>query len=227
MASTASPDPPQQNEKNLLVLISGSGSNLQALIDACTASTIPHARIAHVISDRKDAYGLTRARAAGIPTTHHGILPYKKKYPDSSSHPAFQEAREAYDAELARLVLQEKPDLVVCAGFMRILTTHFLDPLATSTPPIPIINLHPSLHGDLIGANCIQQAWEELQAGKRKKTGVMVHFVIRDVDMGRPVLEREVQMEGCGTLEELEGRVHEVEHGAIVEGVRKVLEEGK
>lgn len=208
-------------KKRILVLISGSGSNLQALIDACADNTIPHAQIVHVVSDRKDAYGLQRAQAANIPTSHHGILPFKKQYPDTTSPPAFTEAREAYDTRLAEIVLGEKPDIVVCAGFMRIVTPSFLDPLQSAG--VPIINLHPSLHGDLIGAGCIERAWREFEEGKRAKTGVMVHFVIRDVDMGAPILEREVQVQGCGTLGELEERIHGVEHGVIVEGTRKVL----
>jgi phosphoribosylglycinamide formyltransferase len=109
---------------------------------------------------------------------------------------------------------------------MRILTTSFLDPLQSSNPPTPIINLHPSLHGDLVGAGCIKRAWEEFTAGKRTKTGVMVHYVIAEVDMGEPVVQQEVDMEGCASLEELEGRIHATEHGLIVEGTRRVLERG-
>ena len=213
------------SRKRILVLISGSGSNLQALIDACAAGRIPSAHIAHVVSDRKDAYGLQRAQARDIPTTYHGILPFKKKYPDTSETPQFEEARRAYDAQLAEIVLAARPDIVVCAGFMRIVTPAFLSPLQSSA--IPIINLHPSLHGDLIGAKCIERAWEEFEAGKRTKTGVMVHFVIQEVDLGEAVLQREVDMLGCGSLGELEERIHECEHGLIVEGTAKVLEEGK
>ena len=206
----------------IVVLISGSGSNLQALIDSCETDALPGARILRVVSDRKDAYGLKRAGSSGIPTTHHGVLPYKKKYPDSSENPQFQDARRAYDKDLSALVIKESPDIVVCAGFMRILSTAFLDPLKQAG--VPIINLHPSLHGDLVGAGCIKRAWDEFQAGKRTKTGVMVHYVIAEVDMGEPIVQREMDMEGCGSLEELEGRIHATEHGLIVEGTRRVLE---
>jgi len=211
--------------RKILVLISGSGSNLQALIDACEDGRIPDASIVHVVSDRKEAYGLKRAEAKNIATTRHGILPYKKRHPDDSPAPTFEAARQAYDADLAGIVLAQNPDIVVCAGFMRIVTTSFLDPLQKAA--LPIINLHPSLHGDLIGANCIERAWDEFNAGKRKETGVMVHFVIKDVDMGEPILQKEVDMTGCKTLEELQDRIHRTEHGLIVDGTRLVLERGR
>lgn len=209
----------------IAVLISGSGSNLQALINANTSTppTLPNTSFTRVISDRASAYGLQRATTAGIPTSTLGILPYKKRFPDPSGSPAFQTAREAYDADLAALVLQDKPDLVVCAGFMRILTGKFLEPLEKAG--VKIINLHPALHGDLVGAGCIERAWKEFEEGKRTKTGVMVHYVIAAVDEGEPICQREVDMEGCKSLAELEERIHAVEHGLIVEGARKVAEE--
>lgn len=208
----------------ITVLISGNGSNFQALIDSCNTDALPHAKIVRVVSDRKDAYGLKRAESASIPTTYHGILPYKKKHPDSSPNPTFEEARKAYDADLAQIVLADNPDIVVCAGFMRIVTSSFLTPLQDTK--LPIINLHPSLHGDLVGADCIRRAWDEFQAGKRTKTGVMVHYVIAEVDMGELIVQQEVEIEGCGSLEELQGRMHGAEHGLIVEGTRRVLSKG-
>jgi phosphoribosylglycinamide formyltransferase len=211
----------EQAKSKITVLISGSGSNLQAIIDSCNTDVLSNTHIIRVISDRKDAYGLKRAESAHIATTYHGILPYKKKYPDESEQPKYEEARKAYDADLAKVVLADQPNIVVCAGFMRILTTSFLDPLKEAKTPI--INLHPSLHGDIVGAGAIKRAWEEFKAGKRTKTGVMVHYVIAEVDMGEPVVQQEVDMEGCETLEELEGRIHGTEHGLIVEGTRRVL----
>lgn len=207
--------------KKIFVLISGSGSNLQALIDACDNGRIPNARIVHVVSDRKNAYGLKRAEAKDIPTTYHGILPFKKRFPDDSADPQFEEARRVYDEALAKIVLESAPDIVVCAGFMRIVTPSFLEPLQTAN--VPIINLHPSLYGDLVGAHCIEDAWKEFQAGKRSKTGIMVHFVITDVDKGAPILQQEVDMRGCATLEDLQDRIHKTEHGLIVDGTAKVL----
>jgi len=207
------------------VLISGSGSNLQALINASTSTppALPNVTFTRVISDRASAYGLQRATAAGIPTSTLGILSYKKRFPDPSGTPAFQSAREAYDADLAALVLQDKPNLVVCAGFMRILTNAFLEPLEKAG--VKIINLHPSLHGDLVGAGCIDRAWKEFEEGKRTKTGVMVHYVIAAVDEGEPICQSEVDIAGCKSLAELEERIHNVEHGLIVQGAKKVAED--
>ncbi|KAK5132443.1 hypothetical protein LTR08_009054 [Meristemomyces frigidus] len=206
----------------ITVLISGSGSNLQALITACNTDALPNARIVRVISDRKDAYGLKRAEAAHIPTTYHGILPYKKKQPDTSENPQWQAARRAYDAGLAQVVLADQPDIVVCAGFMRILSTAFLDPVKGANTPI--INLHPSLHGDLVGAGCIKRAWDEYEAGKRRSTGIMIHYVIAEVDMGEPIVQEEISMEGCKTLADLEESIHDREHGLIVKGTKIVTQ---
>jgi len=207
------------------ILISGSGTNLQAIINSCNTEALANAKIVRVISDRKDAYGLKRAETAQIPTKYHGILPYKKKHPDNSENPHWQEARRAYDADLAELVLADKPEIVVCAGFMRILSTAFLDPVKASKTPI--INLHPSLHGDLIGAGCIKRAWEEYEAGKRKKTGIMIHYVIAEVDMGEPIVQEEISIEGCESLEEMEERIHQHEHGLIVKGTKIAIEKLK
>lgn len=208
----------------ITVLISGSGSNLQALIDAANTSRLPNIQFVRVISDRKDAYGLERAQAASIPIARHGILPYKKKYPDeaNTANPEFSEARKAYDADLASLVLADKPDLVVCAGFMRILTMSFLEPLSAAN--VRIINLHPALPGDLVGAHCIERAWEEFEAGKRKNTGIMIHYVIAEVDKGEAIVWEEVGIEGCKDLGQLQGRIHEAEHVLIVEGARRAIE---
>ncbi|CAK4029515.1 related to phosphoribosylglycinamide formyltransferase [Lecanosticta acicola] len=207
--------------RRITVLISGNGSNLQALIDASNTSPLPNVEIVKVISDRKDAFGLQRAEKARIPRLVHNIVPYKH-LPDNPSDPFSSERRKAYDADLSKHILSSKPDIVVCAGFMRIVTPSLLNPLQDAK--VPIINVHPSLHGDLIGAHCIERAWEEFQAGKRKKTGIMIHHVIAEVDLGEPIVQEEVSIEGCGKLEDLQERLHKVEHTLIVEGTRKVLD---
>lgn len=117
MAGATSTAPPR--DRRITVLISGTGTNLQALIDACKDSRIPNTRIVRVTSNRKAVKGLERAEAANIPTTTHNLVPYRKSHP--SKDPAKKdspEGRAAYDAELARLVLEDDVDLVVCAGFM-------------------------------------------------------------------------------------------------------------
>lgn len=207
----------------ITVLISGNGSNLQALIDACCTDSLPNAEIVRVISDRKNAFGLQRAERASIPTAYHGIVPYKEKYPHPDDNKKqSQAAREAYDVDLAKIVLADKPDIAVCAGFMRILTPFFLNPIHESKTPT--INLHPSLHGDLVGAHCIEDAWKEYQAGKRTKTGIMIHYVIAEVDQGAPIVQQEVSIDGCKALEELEERIHAAEHKLIVKGAKIAIE---
>jgi phosphoribosylglycinamide formyltransferase len=128
------------------VLISGNGSNLQAMIDQVTAGTL-NANIIRVLSNRKDAFGLQRAQKANIPTEYHNLVKYKKQHPATPE--GVQAAREEYDAELARLILADQPELVVCLGFMHILSPEFLRPLEVAN--VRIINLHPALPGAFNG----------------------------------------------------------------------------
>lgn len=131
----------------LTVLISGNGTNLQAVIDSISLQTLP-GTIIRVISNRKDAFGLERARRANIPTLYHNLVKYKKTHPPTDE--GVRQAREEYDAELARLVLADGPRLVVCLGFMHVLSKTFLDPLEKEG--VRIINLHPALPGAFNGA---------------------------------------------------------------------------
>ncbi|PUU76125.1 formyl transferase [Tuber borchii] len=203
----------------VLVLISGNGSNLQALIDASRAnpSTLD-ASIIHVISNKKAAYGLKRAANAGISSTYHSLLAYKKENPNNP-----QEARQAYDADLAKLILAQTPDLVVCAGWMHILSPTALEPLKEAG--VDIINLHPALPGQFDGANAIERAYEAFQRGEITKTGIMIHHVIAAVDKGAPIIVREIEMIKGESLEDLENRIHAIEHVEIVNGTRMALEE--
>lgn len=132
----------------LTVLISGNGTNLQAVIDKIDAGKFPGVSIVRVLSNRKDAFGLERARRVNIPTTYHNLVKYKKQHPATPE--GVQAAREEYDAELARLILEDKPDLVYCLGFMHVLSPRFLEPLEEKK--IKIINLHPALPGQFNGA---------------------------------------------------------------------------
>lgn len=131
----------------LTILISGAGTNLQAVIDKTSTGQLGSATIVRVISNRKDAYGLERARKANIPTQYHNLVKYKKQYPATAE--GVQAAREEYDAELARLILADTPDLVVCLGFMHVLSPRFLEPLEKAA--VRIINLHPALPGAFNG----------------------------------------------------------------------------
>ena len=96
----------------------------------------------------------------------------------------------------------------------------------TDTPrlAIPVINLHPALPGAFDGVNAIQRAHAAFEAGQISKTGVMIHYVVAEVDRGAPIVVRDVPMKKGETVEELEARIHVVEHEAIVEGVRRVLD---
>ncbi|KAK7514918.1 phosphoribosylglycinamide formyltransferase [Phyllosticta citriasiana] len=210
-----------RHHTRLTVLISGNGSNLQALIDATRDGRLPNTSIARVISDKKAAYGLERAKQAGIPTHYHGFPPYKERFPDL----ARQEQRMEFDKDLAKLVLDDKPDMVVCAGYMLILTPPLLDALAAAS--VPIINLHPALPGEYNGTHAIDRAHADWRTGKTTRTGVMVHYVIQEVDMGTPILTREIPFVAGedDKLEDFEDKLHKVEWGAIVEGTRLAIEQ--
>lgn len=206
----------------LTVLISGSGSNLQALIDACGSPGLPNAQIIRVVSNKKAAFGLERAKKAQIPTAYHNLLEYKKRFPDSSDTQKFEQARSEYDRDLATLVLADKPDLVVCAGWMHILAPTFLEPLKGAG--VPVINLHPALPGQFNGAHAIDDAYKAYQAGKIDKTGIMIHYVILEVDMGEPIVTREIPMRKGESQDDLEQRIHQNEWELIVQGTQKAID---
>ena len=207
----------------LTVLISGTGTNLQALIDKASTPDLPSTQIIRVISNRKNAYGLERAKQANIPTAYHNLLEYKKRHPDANEDAKFLQARGEYDKDLAALVLNDKPDLVVCAGWMHILAPTFLDPLQKAG--VPVINLHPALPGQFNGSKAIERAYEAFQQGKIEHTGIMIHYVISEVDMGKPVLVREVAIDRGESLEELEEKIHHNEWQVIVQGTRIAVDE--
>lgn len=181
----------------LVVLASGNGSNLQAVIDACADGRLP-ASVAAVVSDRADAHALARAGGAGIPAVHVG------------RHPG--EARADYDARLADVVAGFGPDVVVLAGWMRILTMSFLGWF-----PGRVVNLHPALPGELPGTGAIVRAWQESRGSGRTTTGVMVHLVPdEDVDAGPVLGTTTVPIHADDTLESLAVRVHHAEHELLV-----------
>jgi phosphoribosylglycinamide formyltransferase len=211
------------NDARILVLISGNGSNLQALIDACSTTRLSSCRIVRVISNRKDAYGLIRAHDASIPTTYHNLVKYKKQ--QAATEAGILLARQIYDQDLAKLILEDQPDLVVCAGWMHILSASFVDTLANAD--IAVINLHPALPGQFNGADAIHRAYAAFQEGKIYHTGVMIHHVISEVDMGEPIVTRKIPIAKGESEEELENRIHEVEWELIVEGTAKAIQEIK
>lgn len=193
----------------IAVLISGNGSNLQALIDAIRLKFLP-AEIVTVIANRKDAFGLQRAAKAKIPTHYFPLKPYR-----DANRP-----RSDYDADLAKLVKQYKPDWIVLAGWMHILSNAFLQAF-----PYRVINLHPALPGQFPGTNAIARAFDAYQAGTIKKTGVMVHLVPDEqVDSGPVLASEDVPIFPHDTLAMLEQRVHQMEHRLLVSALLRVIE---
>ncbi|WP_044873835.1 phosphoribosylglycinamide formyltransferase [Pseudomonas sp. LFM046] len=174
---------------DVVVLISGSGSNLQALIDSTTAADHHPARIRAVISNRADAFGLERAQKAGIDTR---VLDHKA-YAD----------REAFDAALIETIDAFSPQLVVLAGFMRILTPGFVRHYQGR-----LLNIHPSLLPKYKGLHTHQRA---LEAGDTEH-GCSVHFVTEELDGGPLVVQAVIPVESDDTPESLAQRVHVQEH---------------
>ncbi|GMM48185.1 phosphoribosylglycinamide formyltransferase [Pichia kluyveri] len=209
----------------IVVLISGSGSNLQALIDASTGEN-PTLKgdICRVISSSDSAFGLERAKKAGIPTTIHTLKSYNAGIPKASKKKR-KRARDQFDADLAKLVINENPDLVVCAGWMLILSLAFLNPISKAN--IPIINLHPALPGTFEGTHAIERSWEAGQKGEITKGGCMIHYVIEAVDLGEPIVVKEIPIIKDETVEAWEERIHNLEHIAIVEGAQAALDATK
>jgi phosphoribosylglycinamide formyltransferase-1 len=173
---------------NVVVLISGSGSNLQALIDSIAHDGNP-ARIAAVICNRADAYGLQRAKQAGIATE---LLDHKQF-----------DGREAFDTALIQAIDAHQPDLVVLAGFMRILTPGFVQHYAGR-----LLNIHPSLLPKHKGLHTHQRA---LEAGDSEH-GCSVHFVTEELDGGPRVIQAVLPVMADDTAESLASRVHQQEH---------------
>ncbi len=180
------------------VLISGNGSNLQALIDAAAAPDFP-AEIVLVISNVPGVRGLARAEAAGIPTR---VLPHGN-YP----------SREVYDEAIHAVLEEAQIGLVCLAGFMRVLSTPFTQRWAGR-----MINIHPSLLPKYKGLHTHARA---IEAGEREH-GATVHWVTPELDAGEIILQRAIPIEPGDTPETLAERVHRVEHAIYPEALRQV-----
>jgi phosphoribosylglycinamide formyltransferase len=206
----------------ILVLISGSGTNLQALIDATKDGQLK-GTITKVISSSPSAYGLQRAENHIIPTHVHSLQKYYKGIPKENKQQR-AEARDKFNSDLADYIIgpENKPDMIVCAGWMLILSKTFLDKVEVHD--IPIINLHPALPGQFAGTNAIERAWQAGQSGEISKAGVMIHHVIAAVDEGEPLVVKELDLIKGESLEDYTARVHDIEHIAIVEGAQKVVD---
>ncbi|XOQ44748.1 MAG: Phosphoribosylglycinamide formyltransferase [Clostridium sp.] len=176
---------------NIAVLVSGGGTNLQALIDAEKSGKIPNGRITLVISSKDDAYAVTRAKRAGIPVE---IL-RRRDYP----------AQDDYDARLLELLEQEKIGLVVLAGFMTIISPRVIERYRNR-----IINIHPSLIPSFCGEGCYGLRVHQAALKKGVKvTGATVHFVNEICDGGPIILQKAVEVLPDDTPETLQHRVME------------------
>jgi phosphoribosylglycinamide formyltransferase-1 len=184
------------------VLISGGGSNLQAILDACTAGEID-GEVVVVISNRGDAFGLERARHAGVPAVH--------------LDPAAFPDRAAYDHAVRETLDAYEVDYVVMAGYMKLLGTEVLDAY-----PMRVLNLHPALLPAFPGAHAIRDAFE---AGV-EETGVTVHFANEVFDDGPIIAQDRVPIVAGDTIDALEYRIHAVEHG-LYPRVLAALAEGR
>jgi formyltetrahydrofolate-dependent phosphoribosylglycinamide formyltransferase len=191
----------------LVVLVSGSGSNLQAILDAIAEGRLA-TEVALVVSNRKAAFGLTRAERAGIPTFYFPLKPYS-----DAGRP-----RSAYDADLAAHISACQPDLIVLAGWMHIFTPAFL-----SRFPRHILNLHPALPGAFPGVDAIRRAFAAYQQGAIGASGCMVHYAAAEVDAGTVIAQAEVPILPDDTLAAFEARMHAAEHALLVQAIQQVL----
>ncbi|MDT0501250.1 MULTISPECIES: phosphoribosylglycinamide formyltransferase [unclassified Halomonas] len=180
--------PEPADTRRVVVLISGNGSNLQALIDAQTHDELG-GEIVAVVSNEPDAYGLTRAREAGIDAV---VLPHRE-----------YESRDAYDGALIKVIERHEPVLVVLAGFMRILTPRFVQRFMGR-----LINIHPSLLPDYQGLNTHARAL----ADGVTQHGCSVHFVTEELDGGPVLMQAVVELAEGESEETLKEKVHAREH---------------
>jgi phosphoribosylglycinamide formyltransferase-1 len=184
----------------IVILISGNGSNLQAIIDAIASNKL-NAEIRAVISNRDDAYGLKRARLANIPTE---IL-LNKDYP----------TREAYDAALQKKLEQYQPQLIVLAGFMRILGKQLIHHYHGR-----LINIHPSLLPKHRGLHTHQRV---LDAGE-KEHGVTIHYVTEELDSGPIIAQEKIRVEDNDTTESLQQKIQQLEHRLYPQVIQQLAE---
>lgn len=191
----------QPDKKRLVVLISGSGSNLQAFIDGCANGDIP-AQICCVISNKTDAFGLERAKKAGIKTE----LINHKDY----------DSRQDFDTVLAKTIESYQPDILILAGFMRILTPEFVHSFAGK-----LVNIHPSLLPKYTGLNTHQRA---IDAGD-SHAGVTVHFVTAELDGGPSIIQAKVAIETNDNADSLAKKVLQQEHIIYPKAIKWLLDE--
>ena len=187
---------------NIVCLISGNGTNLQCIIDNINNKNINY-NILAVYSNRKKAYGLIRAQQNNIPNHY---FPYFKT----------RQTRETYDLSLANHIKTNyNPDIIVCVGWMHILSHKFIDNFTN------IINLHPALPNTFPGKNSIEDAYISFKEGKTTHTGVMIHHVIPKIDSGNVISQMEVPIYKTDSLNDLKNRVYFSEKVVLLEALKK------
>ena len=194
---------------NIAVLVSGGGTNLQALIDAEKANNLGGGKITCVISSKPDVYALQRAKDNDI----KGIVLERKKYPDAA----------AYSQAMAELLIAEKADLVVYAGFLTI-----LDETVCKAFPYKMMNVHPALIPSFCGKGCYGLHVHEAALQKGVKiTGATVHFVTEECDGGPIILQKAVEVKNGDTPETLQKRVMEEAEWVLLPEAVKLFCEGR
>ena len=189
--------------KNLVCLISGNGSNLQCIIDNIEQKNINYKLLA-IYSNRKNAYGLIRAKHHQIPNHY---FPYKKK----------EQKRIDYDISLAKHIKSTyNPDIIVCVGWMHILSNDFIINFQN------IINLHPALPNTFPGSNAIEDAFDSYKIGKITHTGVMIHHVIPKIDSGKVVCKLKVPIFKNDSLNDLKNRVYFSEKVVLIKALKEM-----
>jgi len=192
----------------LVVLASGNGTNLQAIIDACESKQID-AQVVGVVSDKHEAFALNRAQCHNVETAVVAAKPH--------------ETRQQYDVRLAQIVSAWQPHIIVLAGFMRVLSNSFLSQFSNQ-----VINIHPALPGQLPGTRAIERAFVEFTQGTRPETGVMVHYVPDEsVDNGPVIAQQTVPIHAADTLVTLEARMHATEHALVIDALQQLITQQK
>lgn len=191
--------------RKIVVLASGSGTNLQAIINAIKNNRLKDVHIVAVISNKKDAYALERAKNAGI----ESVFLDPKQFTNNID----------YDKKLVEMISNYNVDLIVLAGYMKILTEGFINAF-----PNKIINIHPALLPNFGGKGMYGKYVHEavLKSGV-KESGCTVHFVTREVDAGPIILQKKVSVTLGDTIESLSKRVLAEEHKLLVEAIEKVF----
>jgi phosphoribosylglycinamide formyltransferase-1 len=193
----------------IAVLVSGYGSNLEAILTAVEEGRLPGVEVGLVVSNRREAFGIKRAVRHGIPVVYFPLGPYT----------AAGRPREDYDSDLAALVGAFGVTWVVLAGWMHVLGSPFVRHF-----PSRVVNLHPALPGMFAGTHAIERAYEAFKKGELDHTGIMVHLVPDEaVDEGPVVAQEEIGIRPEDSLDDLEERVHAVEHRLLVQALHDLI----